>query len=248
MLNVRLEEVPIDEIDITPGEFLCPVVHFDREPAKIFGISFVIKIRSNELMTDVRDRLRKKLHDVSDAEFTKYKFALLSKEKVSQVSNKTRKTRLFQLQLCRYIEFNNGEKVNLADMSNHTTGGLFSNFSYTPPLPFFRTPGLHRNRSQSAGAAFERSGHPNPELIRTYYYSRLCNFSFSRSSELIRSLGGCSGAKFRLLHETSLCSPYLFFCVFCISGDSSFVFCLFYRFPFYLFLSLLSLLQSSSSE
>ncbi|CCW45971.1 Ubiquitin carboxyl-terminal hydrolase 7 [Caenorhabditis elegans] len=104
-LHCRLEEVPIDELDMSPGEFLCPVVHFDREPTKLFGLSFVIKIRNNELMTEVRDRLRRKLNDVSDADFAKYKFALLSRDK-----------------LCRTIEFNNGEKVNLADMANQTTG------------------------------------------------------------------------------------------------------------------------------
>ncbi|CAI2355062.1 unnamed protein product [Caenorhabditis sp. 36 PRJEB53466] len=104
-LQCRLEEIPIDELEIKPGEFLCPVVHFDREPSKLFGVSFVVKIRNGELMTEVRERLRKKLPDVTDAEFAKYKFALLSRDKV-----------------CRYIEFNNTDKVNLADMANHTTG------------------------------------------------------------------------------------------------------------------------------
>lgn len=106
-LHCRIEEIPHEEIDMSPGEFFCPVVHFDREPTKLFGVSFVIKIRNNELMTEVRDRLRRKLPDVTDAEFAKYKFAILSREK---------------LQLCRNIEFNVGEKVNLADMANQTTG------------------------------------------------------------------------------------------------------------------------------
>lgn len=106
-LHCRIEEVPRDELELTPGDFFCPVVHFDREPTKLFGVSFVIKIRNGELMTDVRDRLRMKLPDVSDADFAKYKFALLSRDK---------------LQLCRNIEFNAGEKVNLADMANQTTG------------------------------------------------------------------------------------------------------------------------------
>ncbi|ULT89294.1 hypothetical protein L5515_007887 [Caenorhabditis briggsae] len=106
-LNCRIEEIPHDELDVAQGEFFCPVVHYDREPTKLFGVSFVIKIRNGELMTDVRDRLRRKLPDVSDAEFAKYKFALLSRDK---------------LQLCRNIEFNAGEKVNLMDMANQTTG------------------------------------------------------------------------------------------------------------------------------
>lgn len=106
-LNCRIEEIPSDELEIAPGEFFCPVVHYDREPAKLFGVSFVIKIRNGELMTDVRDRLRKKLRDVSDAEFAKYKFALLSRDK---------------LQLCRNIEFAENEKVNLSDMATSTTG------------------------------------------------------------------------------------------------------------------------------
>lgn len=106
-LNCRIEEIPTDELEIAPGEFFCPVVHYDREPSKLFGVSFVIKIRNGELMTDVRDRLRKKLRDVSDAEFAKYKFALLSRDK---------------LQLCRNIEFAENEKVNLSDMSTSTTG------------------------------------------------------------------------------------------------------------------------------
>uniref|UniRef100_A0A1I7SZZ6 ubiquitinyl hydrolase 1 n=2 Tax=Caenorhabditis tropicalis TaxID=1561998 RepID=A0A1I7SZZ6_9PELO len=106
-LHCRIEEIPIDELDVSPGEFFCPVVHFDREPTKLFGVSFVIKIRNNELMTEVRDRLRRKLPDVSDADFAKYKFSLLSRDK---------------LQLCRNIEFNDGEKVNLTDMANQTTG------------------------------------------------------------------------------------------------------------------------------
>lgn len=106
-LNCRIEEIPTDELEIAPGEFFCPVVHYDREPSKLFGVSFVIKIRNGELMTDVRDRLRSKLRDVSDAEFAKYKFALLSRDK---------------LQLCRNIEFAENEKVNLSDMATSTTG------------------------------------------------------------------------------------------------------------------------------
>ncbi|KAF1750080.1 hypothetical protein GCK72_016626 [Caenorhabditis remanei] len=104
-LHARIEEIPLDELEITPGDFFCPVVHFEREPTKLFGVSFVIKIRNGELMTEVRDRLRRKLPDVTDAEFAKYKFALLSRDK-----------------LCRNIEFNVGEKVNLTDMANQTTG------------------------------------------------------------------------------------------------------------------------------
>ncbi|EFO97192.1 hypothetical protein CRE_04345, partial [Caenorhabditis remanei] len=104
-LHARIEEIPVDELEITPGDFFCPVVHFEREPTKLFGVSFVIKIRNGELMTEVRDRLRRKLPDVTDAEFAKYKFALLSRDK-----------------LCRNIEFNVGEKVNLTDMANQTTG------------------------------------------------------------------------------------------------------------------------------
>ncbi|EGT55368.1 CBN-MATH-33 protein [Caenorhabditis brenneri] len=104
-LSCRIEEIPQDELDMAPGEFLCPVVHYDREPTKLFGVSFVIKIRNNELMTEVRDRLRRKLPDVSDAEFAKYKFSLLTRDK-----------------LCRNIEFSAGEKVNLADMAIQTTG------------------------------------------------------------------------------------------------------------------------------
>ncbi|CAB3397673.1 unnamed protein product [Caenorhabditis bovis] len=105
--KTRVEEIPADELEVGHGEFFLPVVHFDREPTRLFGTSFVIKVKNGELMKSVRDRVRRKLSDVSDAEFAKFKFALLAKEK-----------------LCRYIEFGENDKVNLQDMSIQTTGNM----------------------------------------------------------------------------------------------------------------------------
>ncbi|CAI5451501.1 unnamed protein product [Caenorhabditis angaria] len=108
LYKCRVEEIPEDELECSPGEFYCPVVHFDRDPtSRLFGTSFIIKVKNGELTNDVRERLRRKLSDVADNEFNKYKFALLARDK-----------------LCRYIEFGDSDKVNLQDLSCQTTGNI----------------------------------------------------------------------------------------------------------------------------
>lgn len=70
--SYRIEEIPKDEVDLEPNEFLMPVAHFHKETIHTFGTPFLFKIKQKELLSQVKSRIQKKL-DVSDKEFEKVK-------------------------------------------------------------------------------------------------------------------------------------------------------------------------------
>jgi hypothetical protein len=66
----RVEEVPKDQVELGPDEHLFPVAHFDKDPARMFGIPFFIKISRKETVADTLAKIKQALN-VSDKEFEK---------------------------------------------------------------------------------------------------------------------------------------------------------------------------------
>ncbi|VDP14525.1 unnamed protein product, partial [Onchocerca flexuosa] len=94
--SVRVEEIPEDEVTVRPGEHLLPVGHFDKDPTRMFGIPFFIKVTNGETLESVSERIRKKL-DVSTKEFEKYKFAIIVNNRVSKYLDKDNVVNLNEL-------------------------------------------------------------------------------------------------------------------------------------------------------
>ncbi|VDM43307.1 unnamed protein product, partial [Toxocara canis] len=92
----RVEEVPEDELTVRAGEYLLPVAHFDKDPSRMFGVPFYIKVTNGETLESVSERIRKKL-DVSEKEFEKYKFAIILNNRVSKYLDKENVVNLNEL-------------------------------------------------------------------------------------------------------------------------------------------------------
>ncbi|XP_071563209.1 ubiquitin carboxyl-terminal hydrolase 7-like isoform X2 [Temnothorax nylanderi] len=73
----RIEEIPVDEVNLAEGEMLVPVAHFHKEVFSTFGIPFFFKIKHGEPFPKMKDRLLKKL-GVQEKEFEKFKFAVVT--------------------------------------------------------------------------------------------------------------------------------------------------------------------------
>ncbi|KAL3982395.1 Ubiquitin-specific protease C-terminal family protein [Acanthocheilonema viteae] len=93
---IRVEEIPEDEVTIKSGEHLLPVGHFDKDPTRMFGIPFFIKVTNGETLESVSERIRKKL-DVTAKEFEKYKFAIIVNNRVSKYLDKDNVVNLNEL-------------------------------------------------------------------------------------------------------------------------------------------------------
>nr|XP_024389477.1 ubiquitin carboxyl-terminal hydrolase 12-like isoform X2 [Physcomitrium patens] len=80
--TLRAEEVPDEEKELGPQDRLIHVYHFTRDASQNymvqnFGEPFFLVVRENETLTEVKQRIQKKLV-ISDEEFSKWKFAFLS--------------------------------------------------------------------------------------------------------------------------------------------------------------------------
>jgi len=76
--SLRAEEVAQEELEMKPGDKLMRIVHFNRENSfQIFGNSFMFVVKNEETVTELKQRLKKKL-SVSDEEFKKWNLALMS--------------------------------------------------------------------------------------------------------------------------------------------------------------------------
>lgn len=72
----RVEEIPVDQVNVKDDEELIPVAHFQKDTYQTFGIPFLLKIRDKEKFSNIMDRIKQKL-DMSEKEFEKIKFALV---------------------------------------------------------------------------------------------------------------------------------------------------------------------------
>uniref|UniRef100_A0A1I7WX00 ubiquitinyl hydrolase 1 n=1 Tax=Heterorhabditis bacteriophora TaxID=37862 RepID=A0A1I7WX00_HETBA len=144
----RVEEIPDDQLVVRSNEYLVPIAHFDKEPGRMFGVPFflkvifrnftntenkfqlaiILKVANDEPLQSVRERIQAKL-EVSDKEFEKYKFALISSTRI-----------------VRYLDMESNGRVNLAELGHtHVSFDLFAALATSPYL------GLdHMNKSRGS--------------------------------------------------------------------------------------------------
>nr|QEP51817.1 ubiquitin carboxyl-terminal hydrolase 12-like protein [Pinus massoniana] len=80
--TLRAEEIPEEERNLSPGDRLIHVYHFNKDSSQNhiiqnFGEPFFFVIHEGEILSEVKERIKKKLQ-VPDEEFAKWKFAFLS--------------------------------------------------------------------------------------------------------------------------------------------------------------------------
>lgn len=79
--SFRVEEIPSDQLSVVQDERLLPVAHYDKEPTRTFGVPFFIKIRNEEPIAMVKQRIKEML-EVPDKDFEKYKFCIITNNRV----------------------------------------------------------------------------------------------------------------------------------------------------------------------
>jgi hypothetical protein len=67
---MRIEEIPADQLTINQNEYLLPVSHYEKEPSKMFGVPFLIKVVNDEPVLNIKKRVKEVL-GVQDREFEK---------------------------------------------------------------------------------------------------------------------------------------------------------------------------------
>ena len=71
-----MEEIPTEDLHLSEEEMLVPVAHFHKEIFSTFGIPFLLKIKQGELVSQIMDKIQKKL-DIQEKEFEKVRLALI---------------------------------------------------------------------------------------------------------------------------------------------------------------------------
>ncbi|TMS37211.1 hypothetical protein L596_004188 [Steinernema carpocapsae] len=127
---LRVEEIPADQVDISPEEFLLSVSHFDKDTNRMFGVPFYLKVTNQEPLDNVRRRVREIL-DVPDREFEKYKFALVISQRV-----------------VKYLDMDSTNVVNLTDLHFSGTTGTAA--------PFLGIDHLNKQRSTRGSLPTEK--------------------------------------------------------------------------------------------
>lgn len=89
----RLEEIPLDELEIGANEMLIPVSHFYKEVYNSFGTPFFIKVSQDEPFSNIKTRIQKKLA-IPDKEFEKFKFAIISMGRIEHITDDSTKINL----------------------------------------------------------------------------------------------------------------------------------------------------------
>lgn len=72
----RIEEVPLEDLQLAENEMLIPVAHYSKEIFSVFGVPFLIKARQGEPYGALKQRIQKRLN-VPDKEWENYKFAVI---------------------------------------------------------------------------------------------------------------------------------------------------------------------------
>ncbi|CAL8074204.1 unnamed protein product [Calicophoron daubneyi] len=84
--SLRIEEIPVDELNLRSDETIVYVSHFDKELHEAFGVPFTVRIREGERYTDVRERIRRRL-EVPEKEFERWRFVLMSPPDATYIPN-----------------------------------------------------------------------------------------------------------------------------------------------------------------
>ncbi|KAF5402852.1 Ubiquitin carboxyl-terminal hydrolase 7 [Paragonimus heterotremus] len=84
--SLRIEEIPLDELNLKPDETVVYVSHFDKELHETFGIPFTVRIRDGEHYSAVRERIRRRL-EVPEKEFERWRFLVMSPSDATYIPN-----------------------------------------------------------------------------------------------------------------------------------------------------------------
>lgn len=84
--SLRIEEIPMDELNLKSDEAIVYVSHFDKELHETFGIPFTVRIRDGERYSAVRERIRRRL-DVPEKEFERWRFAVMFPTEATYIPN-----------------------------------------------------------------------------------------------------------------------------------------------------------------
>ena len=80
----RIEEVPVDELQVEADEILVPCAHFYKKTISTFGTPFLLKLKQGEPFVNVKERIRKKLV-LSNEEFDKFQFAIIHIKQIKYI-------------------------------------------------------------------------------------------------------------------------------------------------------------------
>lgn len=80
--QLRIEEVPPDELRLRTDEMIVNVAHFHKESYATFGVPFTLKIKEGERFDDIKSRIQRRL-DVPDKEFEKWRFAVVTNNRAT---------------------------------------------------------------------------------------------------------------------------------------------------------------------
>ncbi|KJH43026.1 MATH domain protein [Dictyocaulus viviparus] len=128
----RVEEVPQDQLVVKSNEYLVPIAHFDKDPGRMFGVPFFLKVSNDELLSSVRERIQARL-DIPDKEYEKYKFALISSSRV-----------------VRYLDMTSNGRVNLAELGHAHVASLATS-------PYLGLDHMNKSRGARGSHAAEKA-------------------------------------------------------------------------------------------
>ncbi|CAH8855132.1 unnamed protein product, partial [Trichobilharzia szidati] len=83
---LRIEEIPLDELNLKPSETVVYVSHFDKSFTETFGVPFTVRIRDGENYSAVRERIRRRL-EVPEKEFDRWRFAVIFPNEGTYIPN-----------------------------------------------------------------------------------------------------------------------------------------------------------------
>ncbi|ETN68980.1 MATH domain protein [Necator americanus] len=128
----RVEEVPQDQLVVRSNEYLVPIAHFDKDPGRMFGVPFFLKVANDELLSSVRERIQSRL-EIPDKEYEKYKFALISSSRV-----------------VRYLDMTSNGRVNLAELGHAHVASLATS-------PYLGLDHMNKSRGARGSHAAEKA-------------------------------------------------------------------------------------------
>ncbi|VDM76722.1 unnamed protein product [Strongylus vulgaris] len=128
----RVEEVPQDQLVVRNNEYLVPIAHFDKDPGRMFGVPFFLKVSNDELLSSVRERIQARL-EIPEKEYEKYKFALISSSRV-----------------VRYLDMTSNGRVNLAELGHAHVASLATS-------PYLGLDHMNKSRGARGSHAAEKA-------------------------------------------------------------------------------------------
>lgn len=73
---LRVEEIPLDEINLRDGESVIYAAHFYKVLTDTFGVPFTVRVKDGERYIEVKERIRRRL-EISEKEFDTWNFFIV---------------------------------------------------------------------------------------------------------------------------------------------------------------------------